>query len=151
MFDAYMDTEVIDLCVALNKLPGIITTESCSGHHLRPFRIWFKVDGRIDPTLRGLFFLTRCVDRRYFKHGHQWNINLSVGDTYNSGILPTCFLLESEEVGRIAYLQAVDLLTNMNYHLNHKNFNKGFDININDFGELKTSSSFTGEDVLSFL
>ena len=36
-----MDKEVIDLCKALNKLPGISTVESCCGHEKHPFRIFF--------------------------------------------------------------------------------------------------------------
>lgn len=35
-----MDKEVINLCKALNKLPGIKTVESCCGHGQHEFRIW---------------------------------------------------------------------------------------------------------------
>lgn len=35
------DKEVIVLCEALNKLPGIRTIESCYGHGSKPYRIWF--------------------------------------------------------------------------------------------------------------
>jgi len=38
-----MDKEVINLCDALNKLPGVRTVESCCGHGKQPFRIWIKV------------------------------------------------------------------------------------------------------------
>lgn len=36
-----MDPECVDLCDALNLLPGIKTSESCCGHGEYPFRIWF--------------------------------------------------------------------------------------------------------------
>jgi len=136
MYDNLMDKEVIDLCDALNKLPGIITTESCSGHGKDTFKIWFHVDGRIDPKMKGLFFLTRCVDRRYWQHGHVWAITLSVSDTYDNGILPTMFCLESIAVGDHAYAQAIDLIENMKHHLNHDGFKNAFDIDLKDFGRL---------------
>jgi hypothetical protein len=37
-----MDVECIKLCNALNKLPGIETFESCSGHSVNPFFVAFK-------------------------------------------------------------------------------------------------------------
>lgn len=128
--DGGLDEEVIPLCTAMNALPGIITKESCSGHGKEPAIIFFNVeDGKQD----GLFFLTRCVDVRYWKYGHRWTISLSVGDTYENGQLPTFFLLRSADVGKEAYEQMADLIENMNYHLNHKNFMSGFDLDISRF------------------
>jgi len=153
MFDDRMDPEVVDLCIALNQLPGVITTESCSGHGEQPLQIWFKVDGRIDPKLRGLFFLTRCTDRRYWQHGYEWKISLSVSDTIIDGILPTMFLLESEAKGEDAYSQAKDLIKNMDHHLNHDNFKKYFDIDLREFGSIdeQEMSVRTGEERYSFI
>jgi hypothetical protein len=37
-----IDPECVDLCRALNALPGIATNESCCGHGESPFRIWFE-------------------------------------------------------------------------------------------------------------
>jgi hypothetical protein len=39
-----MDNECINICKAMNALPGIRTTESCCGHGADPFRIWFEAD-----------------------------------------------------------------------------------------------------------
>lgn len=121
-----MDKEVIDLCNALNSLPNIVTFESCCGHGEHGMRVWFLKEEDDD---QGLFFLTRCTDGRYWEYGHKWSITLSVGDCFDNGIRPTHFLLESEAVGEEAYKQAESLIDNMNYHLNHHNFMKGFDIN----------------------
>ncbi len=136
--DGRMDKDVIELCEAINALPALQTIESCSGHGRTPFSIFFKCDGT---SMEGLFFLTRCIDRRYFQHGHLWSINLSVGDTVRNNILPTLFDLQSinlwseEKIkGKKAYKQAGDLVENMNYHLNHKNFIKGFNLNLDKFG-----------------
>jgi tRNA(Phe) wybutosine-synthesizing methylase Tyw3 len=42
-YDNYMDPEVLDLCNAMNALPGIKTFESCYGHGRTAFHIWFRV------------------------------------------------------------------------------------------------------------
>jgi hypothetical protein len=39
-----MDPECVELCRALNALPGIMTFESCCGHGERPFHVWFLSD-----------------------------------------------------------------------------------------------------------
>ena len=36
-----LDSECLALCLALNKLNGIDTVESCSGHGQQPFHVWF--------------------------------------------------------------------------------------------------------------
>lgn len=36
-----MDPEVVDLCVALNEVPGIRTVGSCSGHKRHPMTVSF--------------------------------------------------------------------------------------------------------------
>lgn len=59
-FDPRMDPECILLCDALNSLPGVETFESCCGHSLEPYRIYFKVS-----DLRGLRILGRVCSRNY--------------------------------------------------------------------------------------
>lgn len=131
-YDNGLDNEVIDLCNALNSLPGITTFESCCGHSSQPFSIWFNVNSSI--TYDGLFFITRCIDSRYWKYGYLWSIKLVVGDVFKNNILPIHYVLSSNPiVGEDAYTQAKDLIKNMNQHLNHKAFIKGFNINLNNF------------------
>jgi hypothetical protein len=132
MYDGFMDEDCLDLCNAMNALPGIETTESCCGHGGlgSPFRIWFKVK---KDEQDGLFFLTRCVDRRYWKYGYLWKIELCVGDMFD-GTLPISYILSSGPiVGEDAYMQAESLVENLNYHLNHKNFMKLYELDINKF------------------
>ena len=43
-YDANMDPECIQLCDALNSMPCVKTFESCCGHGMHSFRIWFVVD-----------------------------------------------------------------------------------------------------------
>lgn len=145
-YEGKMDNEVLELCNAMNSLPGIYTIESCCGHGNDAFRIWFKVESK---TQEGLFFLVRCTDRRYWEYGNLWKIELSVGDMFynekNPSLvpygtfdlpneLPIIFMLHSGIVmGEDAYKQAKSLVENMNYHINHKNFMVGYNLNIKNF------------------
>lgn len=121
-----MDEECISLCDAMNAVNGIVTSESCSGHGREGLQVWFKTT-----SFKGLFFVTRCIDKRYFKH--DWNYTVSVGDMIIDGILPISFLISSNSVGEAAYKEAEDLAINMSFHLNHKNFMKAFGLDVDDF------------------
>lgn len=124
LYPGDIDDECIELCVALNNIPGIRTDESCSGHGTEPYKIFISVT-----DLRGLFFLARCVDRRYWRYGHLWKFDISVADVYEDGILPTVFTLHSDKVvGDDAYEHALDLIENINYHAAHENFLKAYDL-----------------------
>ena len=129
-YDDRMDKKVLPLCNALNSLPSIKTFESCCGHSCSGFNIWFEVG----ESKEGLFFLTRCVDNRYWEYGYLWKIELVVGDRWDGKNLPIHYRLHSGNiVGKLAYQQAKSLLVNMNHHLNHKGFMNGFNLNINNF------------------
>jgi hypothetical protein len=116
------DPEVVSLCRAMNALPGVTIDDSCCGHGNGPFHIFFSV---AENDHRGLFILTRSVDRRYFKYGNEWNITLSASDCPKSP-LPICFTLESNARGEEAYTQAQAVVDNILYHRKHKNFLKGY-------------------------
>jgi hypothetical protein len=77
-----LDREVRALCIAMNRLPGIKTSESCSGHNKKPFRIWFEVT---DFKARGLLTLARCTCRRYY--ATPFEIKLDHGDFCQVGFL----------------------------------------------------------------
>ena len=129
-YDSNIDKEVIELCNVINSLPGLKTLESCCGHNKDTFRIFFTILPY--QSNEGLFFLTRCIDRRYWKYGDKWSITLSVADHFDK-ILPITFLLESKDRGEVVYDQANDLVENMKYHLNHKNFIKCYNIDLSKF------------------
>ena len=125
-YQGVMDSEVIDLCNAINALPGLKTEGSCCGHGKGLFSIFFQVTSLHD----GLFFLARCCDRRYFKH--DWRIGVTVGDQMKK-IPPTIFWLHSMTKGKKVYIEAKDLVINMNLHLNLKNFTDGYKLDISNF------------------
>src|ERR1700677_1998355 len=50
-----MDWECINICNALNELPGIQTTESCCGHGDHRFRVFFRAQ-----TIGDLLPIVQC-------------------------------------------------------------------------------------------
>jgi len=129
-YSGSMDEEIIELCDALNALPGIETFDSCCGHGACALMIFFR-----STSEEGLFFLTRCVDRRYWKYGYLWGIDLSVGDLWKEEKpRPTTYRLHSGPiVGEDAYEQAKYLVRNMNRHLNNEAFMNAFKLDITKF------------------
>ena len=69
-----MDAPCVDLCNLLNRLPGVVTSESCCGHCKRPYHVFFRCDN-LDTLTR----LGRTVDRRY--SDGKWEIVLDSGDS----------------------------------------------------------------------
>jgi len=126
-YDEQMDVECIPLCDALNSLPGIQTCESCCGHGKKPFAIWFRCTSEL-----GLRFLGRCIDRRYWRYGNNWRIELDNSDlNYDHSV----FTMTSHgywgtdlktTVGEDAYEQANDFIRNMEWHLNCKKYIDAF-------------------------
>lgn len=128
-YDSNMDEEILNLCNAMNNIPGIETTGSCCGHGAESLKIFFNVTSD-----RGLFFIGRCVSHRYWKYGYLWKIEIQIGDRYLQGVLPITYMLHSGPiVGKDAYMQADKLVENMEHHLNHKAFMEGFGYKIEDF------------------
>lgn len=121
-YDENIDEEVVDLCNALNSLQGVKTHGSCCGHGKHPFDITFKCTSQ-----ESLFFIGRCMDARYWKHGHCWDLKVEITDRSFDESLPVYFVIESKE-SEDAIEQAKSLIENMEYHLEHKNFMKGFNL-----------------------
>lgn len=129
-----MDEHCVELCDALNALPGIETTQSCEGHGKDSFRVYFDVDRSVSPP-EGLFFLARCTSHNYWRYGHLWSIELRSADCGHDE-LPLYYVLHSGDVvGDEAYRQAASLVANLNSHLNHTGFTRGFNL---DLGKFKT-------------
>ncbi len=54
-----IDIECLKICEAMNKFPGIGTTQSCCGHNKFEFRIWFaSEDLKSLPAV--IYFFDRC-------------------------------------------------------------------------------------------
>lgn len=102
-----IDLGCVALVVKLNQLPGIETTESCSGHLQTPYMIFFQCNDFIQ-----LGRLYRCVNHNY--SDGKWRIECCCSDT-----LPTHgFLLKSNVVFETSaeMLQSVsELIKNIDY------------------------------------
>lgn len=74
-FTGIMDFECVSLCMKLNELPGVETTESCCGHYKETYKIFFNCEDFIS-----LAILTRCTDKRY--SDGNWEIVCSGSDNH---------------------------------------------------------------------
>ncbi len=118
--DRKLDREVKHLCTAMNRLPGIVTTESCCGHGKQPYRIWFWCESI---TSAGLRTLARATCDRYY--GMQWQISIDHGD-----VTPVHFLLEAPK-GPSTFEDAENLATILDEHVERKT--GGYNILFDEF------------------
>lgn len=107
-----MDKECISLCKAINKIKGLQTASSCSGHNKNKFSIFLYAR-----KVRNLYILARCIDRNY---GGFSNWKLEVLDADRSYInktprdLDIIFQLHSGDLkGSVAYKQANIIASNI--------------------------------------
>jgi hypothetical protein len=144
--------EVEQLIDILSKLPGVEVTCHILDNNFDTIKskwggplILLHID---EKDKDGLFFLTRCLDKRYFEHGHQWRIELSCSDSlYSNGDRPINYQvfrpligIESEETLKKEYN---DLIDNMVYHFNHDNFMSGYRLDREKFEDSRLH--WTGE------
>jgi len=110
------DSAVINLCLAMNKLPGIETLESCCGHGKSPFHIWFTMD----TTQVGSVVMSRCMSGRYYNYAPgelisdpEWRVYLADTD-YKAQ-----FLLKGKPMKEdgILHLPAEKLTNNLQGHI----------------------------------
>lgn len=117
-----IDDECRDLCDALNSLPGIKTTYSCSGHGREPFQVWFTAT-----DFRGLNFIARSLDPRHWEYGKNWSVVLANTDVAEDLKGGQVFLLESVsiDVGELK-IQVESLINATNLLLNDEVYIKSF-------------------------
>ena len=93
-----MDAEVVTLCKALNRMPGIRTIESCCGHGGSPYHIWLKANG--------LKFLPKML--YWFMSCHCGFSGWRIIVTTDCGMSPVTFLIEGP-TGELAYVQSAEI------------------------------------------
>lgn len=103
------DPECVALCRVMNSLPGITTIESCCGHGISSFGVFFRYEASPEHERSGLCLLTLAQDRRYWRYGHQWKIELSISDRFWGTDGAVTYYLESVAFGEEAYRQADNL------------------------------------------
>ena len=129
---------MVKLHNTISGIPGI-TISGMSHYVTGPILLFFTARDQ-----EGLFFLSWCCDRRYFKYGDKWMIDVSVADVAGDGLLPITYTL-NRELKRDEDLLNVSeeiksLIENINYYFNHENFINGYGINRENF-----SFKFVGE------
>lgn len=132
MKDLYKElTKIID------SLPGIELTGNNLSHSFNKIKsswrgtmIFFHSD---EKEVEGLFFLTRCMDRRYWEYGHIWRIELSVGDQiHTNGDRPLTYNIYrpfiEDETEEVIDKEINSLIDNLHYHFHHDNFMSGYNM-----------------------
>ena len=126
------------LIETIKSVPGI----EIIGHNLidsskhNGLYIFFHSNEK-DPE--GLFFITRSIDMRYWEYGHTWRIELTVADSpHENGDRPLTYqiyrpLIEQETLTEID-LEIQSLIDNMNYHYNHEEFMKAYNMDKGKYG-----------------
>ena len=117
------------LCDAINSVKGLkvssvnIPQIDYAESENNEIRIFLEFE-----TQKALFFLSRCISRRYWTHGSEWWITLP--DCSDTEAKPHVML---KSYTKEAYVQAISLVENMNHHLNHVNFRNTFGFTDDDF------------------
>ena len=96
---ADLDKECLELCVAMNKLPGIATTNSCCGHGDHAFWIFFAVD-EPEQLLPLLYWMQKCHTNVKGK----WHV-----EAYTDCAGERVFWLLEGPVGTVAYEDAREI------------------------------------------
>jgi len=95
-----IDKEVVPLCTALNKIPGVQTLESCCGHGKGNFRIFFYCD-----DMETLYKLTCLI-------GPPWFMEVCGGSGFSGN--RSYFALEyKKSKGESAYAASYELAMNL--------------------------------------
>ncbi len=115
-FDENIDVECIPLIIALNNLKGVETYESCCGHLIEPFRIWFRCN-----DFNSLAIITRTFDKRY--SDGKWRVVLETDDIKHSNF--PCFSVCLESVKPFNnWKEMLKSINNATYYLNSWHMHK---------------------------
>lgn len=88
-YDGHMNKQCIALCNTLNELSGTETIESCCGHCIKNYMIFFKCN-----NVYSLSIIARAFDRRYSGTHKVYDIKLLTKD---DGIPKFCYIIESQK------------------------------------------------------
>ena len=126
-----------ELTKVISSLPGIqINGDNLSNSFDKIKSNWggvclfFSSD---EKESEGLFFLTRCIDARYWEWGNLWRIELTVGDQlHTNGDRPLTYNIYrpfiGEETEEEIDKEISSLIDNLHYHFHHDNFMLGYNM-----------------------
>ena len=137
-----MRPEYKNLLMALQALPGVHVTSTVLDKSFDRIKkgwngvlIFLHIE---ECTQEGLFFLTRCMDRRYWEHGNKWRIELEVGDNEHlNGDRPINYNLfrpfQEGDNEQIIIDECKSLIDNMMHHFNHDSFMTHFNMDRKEY------------------
>ena len=102
-YDGEMDPECILLCDAINRIPGVDTTESCCGHDNGTFRVFFHIEDQRTVSIL-LYYIDPC------HMGFRWDCKVFT----DCSMRPACYYIESLAKGKEAYDQANEIAEKIN-------------------------------------
>jgi hypothetical protein len=129
--------EYKDMLMAIEALPGVHVTSTILDKTFTNIKekwngilIFLHIE---ECTQEGLFFLTRCMDRRYWEYGNKWRIELEVGDMeYPNGDRPITYMifrpLQDGDTEQDIIDESLSLVHNMNGHFDRDTFMKHFNM-----------------------
>jgi tRNA(Phe) wybutosine-synthesizing methylase Tyw3 len=106
-YDSFMDPECVELCDALNEIPGITTEASCCGHEKYRFSVWFK-----STNVESLRVIGHITSRKHMP-APQWKCRVELDDGNNVRF----HLSSGKTKGKKAYKQASDLANRIRSYL----------------------------------
>ena len=137
-----MNQEYKNLLMAIQALPGVHVTGTVLDKSFDSIKkgwngvlIFLHIE---ECTQEGLFFLTRCMDRRYWEHGKKWRIELEAGDNEHlNGDRPINYNLfrpfQECDNEQIIIEECKSLFNNMMEHFNHDNFMTHFNMDRKEY------------------
>lgn len=138
------DKRIIRFLETLNALPGLQVTGTefiCNKN-----QTFFIIEREDLNEEAGIFFILRCIDKRYFINGN-WRLSMQVTDTeptlYIDSISKTnkldrkiLYILENIEPNENILKELETLTQNMNAHYYHTNFMNGFKLDRSTFNTI---------------
>lgn len=136
------------LCSTINALPDIKVADIS----IYDNKIILFLNIKMDNTTKeqGLFFLVRCIDRRYFRYDTELKVTC-MDLKWENGNLPIVYELHIEKERYATIQEKVDaLIKNMNEHINHRNFIDSYDIDLSRF-KIRTLNDVRDEKIKEIL
>ena len=134
--------EYKNLLMAFDALPGVHVTSSNLDKSFDKMKVGWNgllIFLHIEECCQeGLFFLTRCLDKRYWEYGNKWRIELEVGDVeYPNGDRPLTYYIfrpfQDDDCEQFLLYECKSLIDNMMHHFNLDNFMTYYNMNKDEF------------------
>jgi Neuraminidase (sialidase) len=136
------------LCITINAIPDIEVADISI--YDNKIILFLNITINKITKEQGLFFLVRCIDRRYFRYDIELKVTC-MDLNWENGDLPIVYELHIESEKYATIQEKVDaLIENMNDHINHRNFIDSYDIDLSRF-KIRTLNDVRDEKIKEIL